>query len=123
MISTVRLAAAGLTVCLALAGCGRSEPGMTAEGGDPDRGRTAILGYGCVSCHVIPGLPEARARVGPDLDNLATRRLIAGQHPNQPEVLVRWLQEPQTMRPGSGMPDMGVTEQDARDIAAYLYER
>jgi cytochrome c len=96
---------------------------MTAEGGDPDRGRTAILGYGCVSCHVIPGLPEARARVGPDLDNLATRRLIAGQHPNQPEVLVRWLQEPQTMRPGSGMPDMGVTEQDARDIAAYLYER
>lgn len=123
MISTVRLAVAGLTVCLALAGCGRAEPGMTAEGGDPDRGRTAILGYGCVSCHVIPGLPEARARVGPDLDDLATRRLIAGQHPNQPEVLVRWLQEPQTMRPGSGMPDLGVTEQDARDIAAYLYER
>lgn len=124
MISTVRLAVAGLAVCLALAGCGQgAEPGMTARGGDADRGRTAILGYGCVSCHVIPGLPEARARVGPDLDNLASRRLIAGQHPNQPEVLVRWLQEPQTMRPGSGMPDMGVTEQDARDIAAYLYEQ
>lgn len=124
MISTVRSVVAGLTLCLALAGCGEApEPRPAVQGGDPDRGRTAILGYGCVSCHVIPGLPEARARVGPDLDDLATRRIIAGQHPNQPEVLVRWLQEPQTMRPGSGMPEMGVSEQDARDIAAYLYEQ
>lgn len=115
-----------VAMAVVLGGCAQghvAEPAPVVQGGDPERGQTAILGYGCVSCHVIPGLPEADARVGPDLDGLATRRIIAGQHPNRPEVLVRWLQNPQEMRPGSGMPDMGVSEQDARDIAAYLYSR
>ena len=40
---------------------------------------------------------------------------------NTPANLVRWIREPQAVVPGNAMPDMGVSEADARDIAAYLY--
>jgi cytochrome c1 len=41
--------------------------------------------------------------------------------PNTPENLVRWLRDPQKLNPRTAMPDLGVTERDAQDIAAYLY--
>lgn len=119
-----RRLAVGVTAAatLALSACGADETRQVTDG-DPDRGRTAVLDYGCVSCHTIPDLPEADARVGPDLGDFATRRMIAGQVPNQPEVLIQWLREPQSIEPGTAMPDMGISEQDARDIAAYLYSQ
>ena len=46
---------------------------------------------------------------------------IAGQFPNQPETLVRWIVDPQSMQPGTAMPAMGVSPDQARDMAAYLY--
>lgn len=90
-------------------------------GGDPERGRAAITAMGCAACHAVPGVREADALVGPPLDRFARRAIIAGRHPNRPEILIEWIMNPQDMNPGSGMPDMGVTEQVARDIAAYLY--
>lgn len=92
-------------------------------GGIPSRGKIAIGRYGCGACHAIPGVWGANGQVGPDLASLVLRTEIAGSYPNDPEVLVRWLMDPQALRPGSGMPDQGVTEADARDIAAYLYAR
>lgn len=120
--SVAAIAVVALAV-LAPAGCGSEEPLRQVEGGDPDRGRSAVLDYGCVSCHTIPDLPEADGDVGPALDDFASRRMIAGQVPNHPEVLIQWLREPQSIEPGTGMPDMGITDEDARDIAAYLYSR
>lgn len=91
------------------------------EGGDVDRGRQALQAYGCGSCHVIPGVPGAVSYIGPPLDAWADRHYIAGALINTPENLILWLREPQTVEPGTAMPNMGVTEEDARDMSAYLY--
>jgi mono/diheme cytochrome c family protein len=90
--------------------------------GPPDaaRGKTAILQYACITCHDIPGVVGANAPVGPPLRGIASRGLIAGVLPNTPDNLVRFLREPQEVKPMGAMPGLGVTERDARDIAAYL---
>ena len=88
--------------------------------GDAKRGKLAIEQYACVTCHRIPGVVGEHAPVGPPLERIATRELIAGVIPNNPENMVRWLREPQKIQPRSAMPDLGVSQRDARDIAAYL---
>jgi mono/diheme cytochrome c family protein len=87
---------------------------------DPERGRTALHQYACVACHEIPGATGPKARVGPPLAGIATRRMLGGVVPNTQENMVRWLRAPQSIDPPTAMPDLGVTERDARDIAAYL---
>jgi len=77
--------------------------------------------YGCGACHVIPGVTGATGMVGPPLDGWSRRVYIAGNLANTPENLVRWIRYPQAVEPGTAMPDLGVNEADARDIAAYLY--
>jgi cytochrome c len=94
--------------------------GMTG-GGDPERGRAGLRKYGCSSCHTIPGVRGADGLVGPPLTSIGARTYLAGALPNTPENLVRWIRHPQEIRPPNAMPDLGVTEQDGRDIAAYLY--
>jgi cytochrome c1 len=90
-------------------------------GGDASRGRQAISAYGCGACHVVPGVVGARGLVGPPLNSFAHRAFVAGSLPNTPTNLVRFIQLPQSIRPGSAMPNLDVAEPDARDIAAYLY--
>lgn len=85
------------------------------------RGKTAILQYGCVTCHLIPDVVGANAHVGPPLKGIASRGLLAGVMPNTPENLVRFLRDPKAVKPMGAMPALGVTEQHARDIAAYLH--
>lgn len=114
-----------LVLLLVLGGC---EPRATYEvnpvaGGDPDRGAVAIRSYGCYACHTIPGVPGPDALVGPPLAGLPERLYVGGVLTNTPENLMRWIQDPQAVSPRTAMPDLGVTEQDARDIAAFLYSR
>jgi cytochrome c len=96
-------------------------PRQRVAGGDPVRGKRTIVTYGCGSCHVIPGVPAAVGLVGPPLTDMADRRWVAGRVPNEPAALVRWIREPRAVDPGTAMPNLGVTEGEARDIAAYLY--
>jgi cytochrome c2 len=91
-----------------------------AMGGDPDRGRYVLLQYGCITCHDIPGVVGAAIPVGPPLDGMALRSFIGGVMPNSAENMVRWLLAPQQFVPDGAMPNLGVTERDARDMAAYL---
>ena len=84
------------------------------------RGKVAVQQYACVTCHRIPGIVGAHAPVGPTLEGIATRGVIAGMLPNTTENMVRWLRDPQRWHAGNAMPNLGVTERDARDIAAYL---
>lgn len=104
-----------------LAGCGEEPAELRVAGGDPGRGRHVILDYGCGSCHVIPGVRGAVAWVGPPLNHWARRGYVAGHMPNAPENLVAWLRDPQAISPGSAMPNLGLTDAEARDAAAYLY--
>lgn len=84
------------------------------------RGKHAVEQYACATCHGIPGVTGATARVGPPLDGIANRNYIAGVLANTPPNMTRWLMSPQSVKSGSAMPDLGVREEDARDMAAYL---
>jgi cytochrome c2 len=88
--------------------------------GDSERGRRALVQYACNACHSIPGVTGAPVHVGPPLAGIARRSLIAGTLPNTPDNLALWLRETQRVKPMTAMPQLGVGEQDARDIAAYL---
>jgi cytochrome c len=111
-----------LLACLA-AGCENrvKRTAMQITGGDPDRAASAIRRHGCGSCHTIPGIDGANAVVGPPLTSLGRRSYIAGHLSNNPDTLIRWIRHPHSFKQQTAMPEMGVGEQDARDIAAYLY--
>lgn len=94
---------------------------MLTGGGDARLGRTEIRKYGCNTCHEISGVPGARGLIGPRLDGIGQRYYIAGEIPNTPANLMLWIQHPRQVELHTAMPEMGVTEQDSRDIAAYLY--
>jgi cytochrome c len=94
---------------------------ITSSGGNARTGRDAIRKYGCYACHTIDGVPGAHGLVGPPLDGIGNREFIAGELPNTPANLMRWIQHPRQVEPHTVMPEMGVTEQDSRDIVAYLY--
>lgn len=87
-----------------------------------ERGKLALTQYACQSCHLIPGVTGPLTYVGPNLDGLARRSFIAGKLPTTEENLVRWIRAPQQTKPGTTMPQLGVTERDARDMAAYLLQ-
>jgi putative membrane protein len=113
---------AGFGAILLLGGCDDGGAGARTAGiGDARQGALAIAQIGCGSCHMIPGIEGARGLVGPPLDHMARRVYIAGLLRNTPANMVTWLRDPQDIVPGNAMPDMGVTEQQARDITAYLY--
>ncbi|MBC6982559.1 cytochrome c family protein [Caulobacter sp. 17J80-11] len=90
-------------------------------GGDPEAGQAAIGRYGCGACHQIPGVPGAAGQVGPPLTGVSTRAYLAGRLDATPANLIRWIRDPQGVEPGTVMPDMGLSDAEARDIAAYLY--
>ena len=114
----MRLAVAA---ALLLSACLRERPARFVAGGDPEKGRAGIVAYGCGACHTIPGIREAHGLVGPSLAQFARRSYIAGEVPNNARDLIRWISSPQSIEPGTAMPDLGVKPTEARDIAAYLY--
>jgi cytochrome c len=106
-----------------LASCGNQldRIGAVTTGGDIHKGATAITRYGCGSCHTIPGISGAYGRVGSPLTGIADREYIAGVIRNTPDGMVRWIENPHAIDEKTAMPNLGVTHQDALDIAAYIY--
>ena len=94
---------------------------LGAAGGDPRRGLEFIQRYGCGSCHVIPKVEHTRGQVGPPLEGIAKRSYLGGVLPNTPENMMLWIRHPQKVDPRTAMPDLGVSEPEARDMTAYLY--
>lgn len=99
----------------------RAHPAWNVPGGDARRGHQLIAQLGCGGCHTIPGVRNARGNVGPPLIAFGDRRFVAGMLENQPDNLIHWLEHPQSVVPGNAMPEMGISQAQARDIAAYLY--
>jgi cytochrome c1 len=118
--SAAALAAAALSLAGGCGDTGRLERSTVVPYGDAERGRQALEDYGCGSCHTIPGVDGADALVGPPLNHFGERAFIAGQLGNTPDNLKRWVMDPTEVEPGTAMPDLDVTEQDAEDIVAYL---
>jgi cytochrome c len=94
--------------------------GGGAVSGNADAGKAAIAKYNCGSCHTIPGINGANGTVGPSLAKYSTIPQIAAVIPNTPANTVKWLMDPPAVKPGTAMPKLGVTQQDAQDITAYL---
>ncbi|OGB26132.1 MAG: hypothetical protein A3I66_13690 [Burkholderiales bacterium RIFCSPLOWO2_02_FULL_57_36] len=110
-----------LFLIFAVTGCSEKPQTMQVAGGDAARGKASIQRYGCVACHTIPGIAGHGSNVGPPLTKMALRAYVGGVLPNTPEDLVRWLQNPPEVDPRTAMPNLGVSEAEAKDIAAYLY--
>ncbi|SDY87094.1 Cytochrome c, mono-and diheme variants [Citreimonas salinaria] len=99
-----------------------AEAGPFTPFGNPERGRKAMQVHACPQCHMIEGIVgRSDLHVGPPLDDAGARKYIAGVVPNTPENMIRWIMHPQEVDPLSAMPDLGVSEGIARDMAAYLY--
>lgn len=109
-----------LVVALGLCGCQKSAT-VAVPQGNAERGELLVASYGCAACHALPGALNQGANVGPPLFGMARRGYIGGVLPNTPENMVRWLQNPQQFDPLSAMPNLQLSEKDARDMAAFLY--
>lgn len=105
-----------------LAGCGAHEPPLRqVDDADARRGRAAMVQFDCGVCHDIPGVRGAVGRVGPTLRGYAARPYVAGKFAGDTEHLIRWIRDAPAFAPRTAMPALGASEQQARDMAAYLY--
>jgi cytochrome c2 len=123
-MNTVRSLLVLMLSMAAAAGCTRPRASgdmAVSLPGDPSRGAELIARADCGVCHRIPGVLRARGRIAPPLTSFAERAWIAGEVPNTPETLVHWIQDPPSIVPNTAMPVLGISEADARDMAAYLY--
>lgn len=114
---TLGIAGAVVTLTTACSPSGRSPASI----GDARQGAQIVEREACGSCHIIPGKAGGIGLVGPSLKGIGERAVIAGYLPNTPAEMVRWLKSPQSVLPRSIMPDMGLTDRQAADVAAYLY--
>lgn len=104
----------------ALTGCGEPTAAPARTGADPARGQRLLAQFQCGSCHVIPGVEAARGTAGPPLVTFGRQSYVAGTLPNDPAALARWIVDPPGVKPGTAMPALGVSPDDARHMAAYL---
>jgi cytochrome c len=112
---------------LALAACGPRDanPGDGTQaradtGADLERGRRLIEQYQCGRCHRVPGVAAARGRLAVPLDAMGARSYIAGRIPNRQDTLTQWIVDPPSLVPGTAMPRLGVSPEEAHHMAAYL---
>jgi cytochrome c1 len=99
--------------------------GAPAPGADQaliDAGKALITQKGCPACHTIPGIPGANGTVGPNLAGVASRtRIAGGAVPNNgPNDLKAWIMNPPALKPGTAMPNLGLTDDEATKIVAFL---
>src|SRR5262249_32913347 len=99
-----------------------NSPQPAPGGGDPAVGAMLISQKGCGACHTIPGIPGAVGTIGPNLGGVASRtRIAGGALPNNgPNDLKAWIMNPPALKPGTIMPNLGLTDQEATNIVAYL---
>jgi cytochrome c2 len=110
-----------LLICAVLASaCSKQESGSQVERGDPQRGRLLVQQYQCAACHFIPEVQGANGDAGPSLQHMGRLSYIAGSIPNTPENMIRFLQNPPALKPGTLMPALGISEEEARHMAAFM---
>jgi cytochrome c oxidase subunit 2 len=87
--------------------------------GDAADGKTIFARSACVGCHTIRGL--SAGVLGPDLTHFGSRKIFAGgMLPSDAENVTAWIVDPPKLKPGSKMPAVGLTTEQARSVAVYL---
>jgi cytochrome c oxidase subunit 2 len=85
-----------------------------------NEGQRVFQSTACINCHTVSGT-VATGRFGPDLTHLMSRETIgSGIVPNTVENLRAWIQNPESLKPGSRMPSMQLTDQELDSVTAYL---
>ena len=97
----------------------------SAAGAAPDpayaAGEKLFQAKGCVGCHSLNAVNAPKGMIGPNLANVGARTFIgAGSFRNNDETLARWIQNPQAMKKGVLMPNLGVTPEEAKSLVAFL---
>lgn len=89
---------------------------------DAAAGKKIIGQKGCGGCHTIPGIPGATGSIGPNLNGVASRKTLAGGAVtnNGPDDIKRWISNPPGVKPGTLMPNLGLTDEEATQVVAYL---
>lgn len=117
----VAMIAAGSIMMLNACGDAHARDSVAVNGGSAERGKAVIQHYGCNACHAIAGFPDPSVTVAAPVTGIADRGYVAGTLPTTPENLVLWIRFPRKVKPETAMPDLGVSESEARDVVAYLY--
>src|SRR5262249_14086717 len=95
---------------------------VTASGGQVEAGappgKALFLQKGCVACHTIEGVSSGT--VGPNLTHVASRDTIAGVLPMSKENLIKWLSNPPAVKPGTAMPNLGLSADEMDKLSDYL---
>jgi len=100
----------------------KTEHAIAMTRGNPDRAMEAIVRYGCAACHNVPGAQMPGGLAAVPLSGVADRLYVGGVVENTPDNLVGWIVNPKQFNPKTAMPVTGITEREARDVAAYLYQ-
>ncbi|MFP3546999.1 cytochrome C [Rhizobium sp. SIMBA_035] len=122
LITTLGLAA-GITTYQTRDRNQKTELASLLARGDPALAPDIFRRYGCTGCHTIPGIPGADGKVGGPLVDMRERVYIAGVANNDAQALVHWIVSPSAFDAKTAMPDTGISEAEARDLAAYLYKQ
>jgi cytochrome c oxidase subunit II len=89
--------------------------------GSQSEGEKLFTAKGCIACHSLVAVNAPKGMVGPNLANVGARSYIAaGTLKNTDENLAHWIRDPQGIKKGVLMPNLGVSEAEAQALAAYL---
>jgi cytochrome c oxidase subunit 2 len=97
-----------------------AKPAATPTTAGGREGLALFFAHGCGGCHQLRGA-GAQGTIGPDLTHLATRSTLAAVTiPNTPGQLTKWIHDPQAIKPGNHMPDLGLSRSEAEKVASFL---
>ena len=83
--------------------------------------KALLLEKGCGGCHYIPGVEDAYGDAGPSLKGMKTRkRLLGGKLKNTPENMKAWLMNPGSVKSGTVMPNLGLSNEEADIMIEYF---
>jgi cytochrome c oxidase subunit 2 len=94
---------------------------QASQGSQYAAGEKLFTAKGCVACHALYAVNVPKGMVGPNLANVGARSYIAaGTLKNTDENLAHWIRDPQGIKKGVLMPNLGVSEPDSKTLAAFL---
>ena len=123
---TVKTSSEGATLQQAAGKPGAGAPADSAKPAPAEdplvaQGQKLFLMKGCVGCHSLVAYNAPQGLLGPNLANVGARTYIAaGTLPNTDENLAHWIRVPQDVKHGVLMPNLGVSEDEAKALVAFL---
>jgi|SRR5579859_548097 cytochrome c oxidase subunit II len=98
----------------------RRQAASLADAAKSETSGQAVFEAHCSKCHTVRGTAAVGAKA-PDLTHLMSRStLAAGEFPNTRGHLEGWILDPQSLKPGTQMPETRLSPQELRDIARFL---